>query len=106
MVHNGIGFHHFHRSKSKTPKKKWAVIDYAIIVSGIMSLILTIPQVTTIWMHHAASGVSVISWIAYTITATVWLIYGIIHREASIIALYLIWIVVDLSVVIGTIIYN
>src|SRR3954471_731868 len=44
-------------------------------VLGFMSvatMLMTIPQVLTIWLRHEAAGVSVISWSAYLVSAALW----------------------------------
>lgn len=37
----------------------------------VFSIVMTIPQVATIWLHHQAAGVSVASWSAYLLDAAV-----------------------------------
>ena len=71
-----------------------------------MGPIVTIPQLIEIWLNKNASGVSVISWIAYLVGAMFWLFYGLVHREKPIIFTYGVWIVIDILIVIGTIIYS
>src|SRR6266849_3791330 len=49
-------------------------------VLGFMSvatMLMTIPQVLTIWLRHEAAGVSVISWSAYFVSAALWFWYGL-----------------------------
>lgn len=81
-------------------------MDKAIYVVGSFGLIMTIPQVTKIWIEKNASGVSAISWSAYLITAIFWLIYGIMHKEKPIIFTYSAWIVLEVAIVIGIILYG
>src|SRR5712692_11917036 len=44
---------------------------------SIFTMLMTIPQVLTIWVGHRAAGVSMLSWAAYLASAVVWLWYGI-----------------------------
>lgn len=67
---------------------------------------MTIPQVTKIWIDKNASGIAVISWVTYLITTIFWLIYGIMHKEKPIIFLNIIWIFLQISIIVGTLIYG
>lgn len=108
------GYHHFHRRKrihlkhEKYPHpNKWKrLIDKVIYVVGIGAPLMTIPQLTKIWIEKNASGVSVISWASYLIAAIVWLIYGIAHKEKPIILAYSLWIIFEILIVVGTLMYG
>lgn len=81
-------------------------MDRAIYGVGIFGPIMTIPQLTKIWVEKNAAGVSAISWSAYLLTAIFWLIYGIMHEEKPIIFTYSIWILMEAAIVLGTLIYG
>lgn len=77
-----------------------------IYVIGVFGPIMTIPQLITIWVEKNASGVSVISWSAYMVVAIFWLIYGIMHKEKPIIVTYILWLVLEILIVIGILLYG
>lgn len=114
MAIDSRGLHHFHRRKRvhqkhepyPHPNKFKRFMDKAIFVIGVLGPLLTVPQVTKIWLEKNASGVSIISWAAYLFYAVFWLIYGFLHKERPIIVTYLSWIVLDLFIVVGIIIYG
>ena len=114
MPHSGLGLHHFHRRKRIHKKhepyphpNKWKrFMDRAIYIVGIFGPIMTLPQLTKIWVEKNASGVSLISWTAFLLYAIFWLIYGIMHREKPIIFAYILWVTLQAIVVIGIIIYG
>jgi len=81
-------------------------MDQAIYLVGLLGPILTLPQVMIIWVQQNASGVSLVSWIAYLVTACFWLTYGIMHKEKPIIFTNSIWIMLDILIIIGIIIYR
>jgi len=81
-------------------------MDRAIYVVGIFGPVMTIPQLTKIWVEKNAIGVSVTTWFAYLLVAIFWLIYGMMHREKPIMFASILWIIVDILVVIGIIIYG
>lgn len=105
------GLHHAHvrkRSQSEQfphphPWKKF--LDKAIIIIGLIGPIMTIPQIVKIWSEKNAAGVSALSWSAYLFTAVFWLLYGLAHKEKPIILTYGAFIVLDIFIIIGTIIY-
>ena len=114
MVQDGQVVHHFHKKRCinqkdvfSHSKKFWKKrMDKIIYPIGIFGPIMTLPQLTKIWIHKNAAGISAISWIAYTICAVFWLMYGIIHKEKPIIFTYSIWIFLDVIIVFGTFIYG
>jgi len=104
MVHDSHGLHHFLNRKRKL---RWQrVFDKLIYVVGVVGPLMTLPQVFKIWIGQNATGVSAISWIAYLITAIFWMIYGVIHKEKPIIVTYFLWIILDVLVIAGAVIYG
>jgi len=76
---------------------------------GAMSaftLLMTIPQIVTIWVDHQATGVSVVSWSAYLLSALLWFFHGIQQRDKNIYLPCIGWIILDSAVVIGAIAYG
>jgi uncharacterized protein with PQ loop repeat len=113
MVHDNTGLHHFHRRKrihemheTYPSKHRWKkVMDRIIYIIAFIGPVMTIPQLINIWVDKQTAGVSAISWATYLIVSIFWLIYGILHREKPIIFSSCIWIVLDLLIVVGTLIY-
>jgi uncharacterized protein with PQ loop repeat len=76
---------------------------------GVMSaftMIMTVPQVLTIWVWHQAAGVSILSWSAYLVSALLWLWYGIGKRDRNIYLPCLGWIALDVAVIAGAVVYR
>ncbi len=88
------------------PEKWKRILDKSIYAVSVIGLVMTIPQITKIWSEKNASGVSLIAWSTYIFTALVWLMYGIAHKEKPIILTNLAWIIVNLIIVIGVIMYG
>jgi len=113
MVHHTEGLHHshtrkrihVHHEKFPHPDKFKHFMDKAIYFVGIFGPIMTIPQIYKIFHEKSAAGISVISWIAYLITAIFWFSYGVLHKEKPIIFTYVIWIFLDILIIIGSIMY-
>ena len=73
---------------------------------SIFTMLMTIPQVLTIWMRHEAAGVSVLSWGAYLISAVVWFWYGLQKGDKNIYLPCIGWILCDSAVIVGRFVYG
>jgi uncharacterized protein with PQ loop repeat len=73
---------------------------------SVFTLLMTIPQILAIWVSHQAAGVSLLSWSAYWISAFVWFGYGIQKRDRNIYLPCIGWLLLDGSVIVGTVIYG
>ncbi len=81
-------------------------MDKGIYVVAIIGPLMTIPQITKIWVGQTAAGVSVISWATFCVTATFWMMYGILHKEKPIIFSNILWLILQSFIVVGAIIYG
>jgi uncharacterized protein with PQ loop repeat len=72
---------------------------------SIFTMLMTVPQVLTIWVGHQAAGVSVVSWTAYLISAILWFWYGLQKRDRNIYLPCVGWVGLDLAVIVGALVY-
>ena len=73
-------------------------------VLSVVTMLMTVPQVLSIWVGGKADGVSLLSWGAYLFSACLWFVYGIQKRDKTIYMACIGWIILDAAVVIGVII--
>ena len=73
---------------------------------SIFTLLMTVPQVLTIWLGRQAAGVSVWSWSAYLLSALLWLWYGLRKRDRNIYLPCIGWIALDVAVIVGAVVYG
>ena len=73
---------------------------------SVFTMLMTIPQVLTIWGGQQAAGVSVVSWSAYLIAAVLWFWHGLQKHDKNIYLACLGWIVLDIAVIVGAVIYG
>jgi uncharacterized protein with PQ loop repeat len=73
---------------------------------SVFTMLMTIPQVLTIWVGHQAAGVSVVSWGAYLFSAVLWFWYGLQKRDKNIYLPCVGWVGLDAAVIVGAVIYG
>jgi uncharacterized protein with PQ loop repeat len=73
---------------------------------SIFTMLMTLPQVVTIWVGHQAAGVSLWSWSAYLVSAVLWFRHGVRTHDKNIYLACAGWIVLDSAVVVGVIAYG
>jgi uncharacterized protein with PQ loop repeat len=72
---------------------------------SIFTMLMTIPQVLTIWVGHQAAGVSVVSWSAYLLSAILWFWYGLQKRDKNIYLPCVGWVGLDAAVIVGALVH-
>ncbi|MBT4350941.1 hypothetical protein HN865_04685 [Candidatus Woesearchaeota archaeon] len=108
------GLHHIEKRKrtegqhepypSKDKLKN--IIDKSIYITGLFGLVMTIPQILKIYVEQNASGISILSWIAYLFMSSSWIAYGIVHKEKPIVFTYAGWVIMKILIIIGVILYG
>jgi uncharacterized protein with PQ loop repeat len=73
---------------------------------SIFTMIMTVPQVLSIWVGHQAAGVSILSWSAYLVSALLWLLFGVRRHDRNIYLPCLGWIALDGAVIVGAVVYG
>ena len=73
---------------------------------SLFTMFMTIPQVLAVWSGSKVSGVSVVSWLAYLLSAGLWLVYGLRKHDKTIYLACIGWILLDLAVVIGVLVHH
>lgn len=113
MPNHSEGLHHHRRkqrAQSPRPTQRlytWQrFIDRAIYFFGLIGPVMTIPQLTKIWIGQSAMGVSVLSWATYLVVAIFWLMYSGLHHDKPMMIISGIWIVLDFFIVLGVVLYS
>jgi uncharacterized protein with PQ loop repeat len=73
---------------------------------SIFTLLMTVPQILTIWVSQQAAGVSVLSWSAYLLSAVLWFWFGLQQGDRNIYLPCVGWIVLDSAVIAGALFYG
>jgi len=81
-------------------------LDKLTFIVGVIGPFTVLPQIYTIFSTHSAKGVSLATWALIFIVTFPWILYGLAHKDKSIIVSFTLWEIVNLSVVIGVLIYG
>ncbi len=73
---------------------------------SVFTLLMTVPQVLTIWVGRDAHSVSLTSWAAYLLAACLWFVYGLRKHDKTIYLACVGWILLDAAIVIGIVIFG
>lgn len=85
------------------PKKQF--LDKLIFVVGVLGPLSTLSQIYNIYVNKSAEGVSALTWTILFFFSTIWITYGVVHKERVIILTYCLWFVMNGLVALGAIIY-
>ena len=77
-------------------------LERILRVLSVVTMLMTVPQVLTIWVGRNAGGVSLVSWVSYLFAACLWLVYGMQKHDKTIYLACIGWILLDLPVVAGS----
>ena len=78
----------------------------AVRVFSFFTLAMTVPQVVAVWTEPEVRGVSVLSWMAYLVSAFLWLVYGLRRRDRTIYLPCIGWILLDVGVIVGVLMHR
>ncbi len=105
-----LGLRHKHEHKrgiNEPPQTSYVIfLDKLTFIVGIIGPFTVLPQIYSIFSTKSAAGVSMMTWLLIFIVTFPWILYGIAHKDKSIIVSFILWEVMNLSVVIGVILYH
>jgi len=99
MIHHT---HHFYLTK----KKEKQLINRICAVFAVFMPLTTLPQIIQLYTTQNASGLSLLMWVLYTIGVIPFLLFGIIYRHSQLVVLNALWILVQITMITGIIIYT
>jgi len=87
------------------PNKFIQAIDYSALTIGILIPLMTLPQIIQIFVTKDASSISIPTWGAYIFSSCFWFAYAVIHKSRPLIVNSVMWLIVNVLVVIGALIF-
>lgn len=79
-------------------------LEKVLRLLSVATMLMTVPQVLSVWVGGHAGGVSLLSWGAYLFSACLWFVYGLRKRDKTIYLACIGWIALDAAIVIGVIV--
>ncbi|MFH1174249.1 MAG: hypothetical protein V1725_03895 [archaeon] len=114
MAFPNIGYHHLdvrkriHEKREQYPHPNTFIraYDKALSIIVLFGPLLNVPQIIEIFLNHNAQNVSLVSWVGFSLLSIIWLSYGIIHKAKPIIFSNIIFLITNLLVVLGVVLYS
>ncbi len=107
------GLHHAHLRKQLYKKIEGApnrdslkrFLDKVMVGIALIGPVATIPQVYQLYHTKDAQGLSLETWLIWTVLSAVWGVYGYLHRETPIVLSNIIYVILQGMVVVGIFLY-
>lgn len=97
---------HAHAHKHIANKRHRSKIDNFIYIFAFTTPLFEIPQLLNILASQSAENVSLITWGYLAISSLAWLIYGIVKKMRPLIVSYILYVLVEFSIMIAILIYQ
>lgn len=88
------------RSKGKNPK-----LESLMMIVAVVEPLMTIPQIIDIYTEPGNAHVSLLSWLLYMITSSMWVVYGLHIHSKPLIFTGLLWLSMEVLVVAGLLLH-
>lgn len=113
-MHNQQTHHHIHQRKRNViqtdeyvhPRNYIKVLDKTCIFFSVLMPATTIPQIYKIYSSQDVTGVSLSMWVLYSIGVIPFLLYGIVHKEKPLVILNILWLIAQVVIITGIVIYS
>ena len=67
---------------------------------------MTLPQLYRIWSEKSAVNISLATWSTYLLVASIWLVYGLVHKDRAITINSFLFVVVQSVIVLGIVMFG
>jgi len=85
--------------ESYPSEKFWiSLLDKLLMVIAIVSPLMSLPQVFSLYSSKVAGSLSLLSWSSWALFNIPWIIYGFVHKQKPIIVMYILWFLMNLSI--------
>jgi uncharacterized protein with PQ loop repeat len=101
---------HKHQKARKTlivrKTVKPLAVDRLIYIAAIVEPLFSLPQSYHIFSTKSAADISIITWVGFELMTLIWIWYGIVHKEKTILIYQSLFFIIDGSVVVGALLYS
>jgi len=92
---------HHSSATSAAGARDTSALDKVLPVLSVFTMVMTVPQVWSVWVDGNVNGVSLLSWGAYLVSACLWFVHGLQRRDKTIWIACIGWVLLDAAVVAG-----
>lgn len=89
---------------TKTQEK--AIINKICAVFAVFMPLTTAPQIFMLYTTQNASGLSLAMWLLYSVGVVPFLLFGILYRHKQLVVLNSLWLLVQVVMIVGIVIYR
>lgn len=90
-----------------TTKRDYRLLSERMaLVAGVAYPLSAVPQAVSIYAHHNASGLSLVSWLGFTLIELVFLFYGLVNKLRPLILTGFMWLAVYAFIIFGIVYYG
>lgn len=82
------------------------VLGKILPLVSIVTMVMTLPQIWSIWVAHDVAGVSLLTWGTYLLGACLWFVNGVQKHDRTIYVACIGWILLDAAVVVGVLVFR
>ena len=105
---------HIHKRKRKyqelekypSANKGVRFLDKFLLIVAVIGPLVSLPQIIKIFVSKDVAGISVMSWSLFALLDIPWIVYGFVHKEKPIILGSILWFILNIVVVFGTLKYG
>lgn len=90
-----------HPSPHSAEASPQGLLEKTLPVLSVFTMVMTVPQVWSVWVVGQTAGVSLLSWGAYLLSACLWFFYGLRKGDKTIYVACVGWVLLDAAVVVG-----
>ena len=108
------GFHHLSLRKRifknlepfPHPNALKRSLDRVMLFIALAGPLATIPQVYQVYVSQDAKGLSLLTWVIWTLLSALWVLYGYLHKELPILAANVVYVILQAMVVLAIVTYG
>lgn len=103
---------HIHKRKRATlkkyphPDKKIRYVDNLVSIVAVIFPLTMIPQILEIWVYKNISGVSLLTWCLFLFFQIILVCYALVHKEKRLILMWSLWVVGEIIIITGLILFR
>ncbi|MEK7152829.1 MAG: PQ-loop domain-containing transporter [Patescibacteria group bacterium] len=95
--------HHIARIHKKKPKEPF---DFLVYFFTVATPLFEIPQAVAIYTAKSAENVPLLTWVFFLFADVVWLVYAIRNKLVPLALTYLLYLIVEIAIVGGILVYS